>query len=343
MPEPIIFHLGFPKTGTTTLQNRVFAELKGLHYIGRAKEEYQPKLYHQQTDFLHQLYLDLYFTKGNPEAYRKRLHEIAQKDPAASSYFISDEMLSSIFFMPLPLSTPVRQKTRSQTGKRALNDLFAELNRLFPRATFSLKIVYVVRNQSELFFSLFAENYGAFARQGERSLASFVDRTLRDPVRHTAFNYYELFTELQSVYGKENFLIYPFESLTQNPKAFFERLLDFTGARGNPESMAANFKSKSLNQRAKQMNVKIASPYRSTPIPYWAQDLRKNTKNIPGINKLVNQIVLPPIKDWHQKRRQKTFSIERSPSLDQKVRSFYRKSNLLFQKAYGETLPEDYF
>ena len=205
----VLIHVGLPKTGTTWLQDHVFAN-PTLGFWGPAQDEDTPK---QQTkSFGRLLYLDAYkrliaeddFDAG---AIRDQLASVNVPDglvPVVSNERLSGHVLSNAFDRPM---------------------LARRIKDVFPRA----RIFLTIREQRSMILSSYFQylKYG-----GWQSLDGFLHPPCdgRLPALHLdVWNYDRLARLYYSLFGRERVSILPYEMFVRDPACYVGRICDFAG------------------------------------------------------------------------------------------------------------------
>lgn len=204
--KKLIIHLGFPKTASSTLQYGLFKVLedKGLvdlkmwrkldaseHLDNRPSS----RLFNRQ-DFLADYY-NLDFNR---------------------TCILSDES----FTAPLRL----RQNNYGKNIEDPIN--FPSQIKKFYLNIFGedleFKILIVIRNQADLIYSQFVEEYKLVLEKGINILFGSEGET--DLSGYDVYDYYKYITELYKVFGKNKVKILFFNDLKNNPEYFYKEIAD---------------------------------------------------------------------------------------------------------------------
>jgi hypothetical protein len=205
----VLVHVGLPKTGTTWLQDHLFANTT-LGFWGPAQHEATPK---QQTkSFGRLLYLDadkrlIAEDDFDDAAIRDRLASVTVPDglvPVVSNERLSGHVLSNAFDRPM---------------------LARRIKDVFPHA----RIFLTIREQRSMILSSYFQylKYG-----GWRSLDSFLNPPCdgRLPaLQLDVWNYDRLAQLYYAVFGREQVLILPYEMFVRDPAGYVERICEFAG------------------------------------------------------------------------------------------------------------------
>lgn len=205
----VLVHVGLPKTGTTWLQDHVFANPK-LGFWGPAQDEDTPK---QQTkSFGRLLYLDaskrlIAEDDFDASAIREQLEGVTVPDglvPVVSNERLSGHALSNAF-------------DRAVLARR--------IKDVFPQA----RIFVTIREQRSMMLSSYFQylKYG-----GWRSLDGFLNPPCdgRLPaLQLDVWNYDRLAQLYYSLFGRERVLILPYEMFVRDPAGYVGRICDFAG------------------------------------------------------------------------------------------------------------------
>ena len=204
----VIIHVGLPKAGSTYLQNEVFPNIPGVHYIGTMPGN-------PIWDYCDEL------IRGNPVridlAARKLVIENALNEVQEDVVLISREGFSGIFY-------------NSMYGNRMIADM---LKSAFPNA----KIFMVLRRQDTFLESAYKQ-----ALQQGHSIS--INRFLgishgkfikpsgnQDPspvVNPVDFDWLSMVRHYQGLFGKDNVIALPFEMLIENREMFIDRFLELS-------------------------------------------------------------------------------------------------------------------
>lgn len=221
MPKPnIIIHIGYPKTGTTTLQNHLFSKHSGINYIQNKK--------HPFAELIHSLYFDRENSvKRNLPYFRDILQNEVEKHDKQNVYVFSSESLTSfsMFFRFSP--SPYVWTLEPNSVARKLFTVFCETG-IFS----NVKIIMSIRLQSELLKSMYAQVYNLvfkrfnatkdFQRFLQYALIENPNQFISDVLQYDGIveNYEDLF-------GIGNVDVQVFENLKHRPEEYVRKLCDF--------------------------------------------------------------------------------------------------------------------
>lgn len=219
----VLVHVGLPKTGTTWLQDHLFANAR-LGFWGPAQHEGTPK--QQSKAFGRLLYLDA----------QKRLMGEDDFDAAAIQNQLSQVTVPD-GLVPVVSNERLSGHVLSNAFDRAM--LARRIKDVFPRA----RIFLTIREQRSMILSSYFQylKYG-----GWRSLDGFLDPPCdgRQPaLRLDVWNYERLAQLYFSQFGRECVLILPYEMFVRDPAEYVGRICDFTGverAQGLPYATRSN-------------------------------------------------------------------------------------------------------
>jgi hypothetical protein len=217
----LTLHLGYPKTGTTSLQNSFFRSLKDHIYLGKVGEqnfsEILPKRFRQ-------VLRDIPVLDNNRFRKKHKKNEITAILCKKKWYILSDENLIYACLRPHGVKLG---------GTEFLDNMISNLHYYFPRDHYNLQIVLVDRIQSDLVESLYAQSYENFYRLDKRldTLRKFTDylvdvNSLYGPILDYAFVDRSLKNGLNGV----NIKWFSYEDLKSNPEEFYENFAKYLDA-----------------------------------------------------------------------------------------------------------------
>jgi len=212
----LYLHIGYPKTGTTFLQQALFPYAQGINYIKKpvAKEL---AMIIRQDDWT----FDAEAVKASLEKYFKPGKNLLSHEALVGDFDILKLMNSKI--------------------------IADRLRRLFPEA----KIIVTVRNQYDHLESMYKQYLHSGGIKKFRDFANFRNGVFEMPYTRrwdyslyiTMFDYPKLLEYYESLFGKENILVVPYELLSKDPKLFVQKLLAWMGIETVPD-----FKNEFRNQ-----------------------------------------------------------------------------------------------
>lgn len=196
----VIIHLGFPKTGTTTLQNELFNKLNDHVYLGRPYVNYEVEelftsiLNDNETNF-----------SAKASGYRDYLKHFV----GDTSIMISNEGLTN----------------SSITEKSGLNskDVFKRLYTVFSGFG-DIQIILTIRDQITILPSFYAQfvkevTFDEFIRNGVDKNISIFDNLY----------YSRILMELNNIFGDQNVCCIRYEDLINDRNKFAGKLADAIG------------------------------------------------------------------------------------------------------------------
>ena len=202
MSYELYLHIGYPKTGTTFLQRAVFPSAQSMNFIPSSSIGNELSMITHQCD----LSFDAKATKLSLERHFR---------PGIN--LISYEALIGDFHRLKLMNSKV---------------IADRLKMLFPSA----RIVVTVRNQYDLMESLYKQY---LQRGGVKRFRDFVNYQngafgpthpqWNLSVDIAMFNYLRLLDTYESLFGRENLLVVPYELLQDDPKGFTRILFSWMG------------------------------------------------------------------------------------------------------------------
>lgn len=195
--QTIFLHLGYHKTATTFLQQYIYPEMHHVNYI--KQKDIKPEL--------RMLRLKRKISDENIAKLRKQFLSYDNGQPLLISY----EGLSGSPFAP--------NKTKKQRG------ILRDLRRVFPANEFDVRIIIGIREQAELFSSLYVQY---IHQGGVRSAEGYLQYCeLNGAIRNFEFNRY--LQLIERIFGKDSLYIMVYEHFKQNADHEMLKLLNFMG------------------------------------------------------------------------------------------------------------------
>jgi sulfotransferase family protein len=202
LPEPVLVHVGYHRTGSSWLQRNFFDETKtGFRWTGKEKDD----------DPVRRL-ITARWSEFNPEKLRRRFE-----------YRFEKARLREL----VPVVSFERLSGHPCSGGYDSAEIASRIHQVIPEG----RILIVIREQE----SAISSNYKRYVRAGGTgSLAQFVfpptSSNLRVPLfdfRH--FEYHHLIRRYQKLFGADAVLVLPFEQFRADPRTFVTEIGRFAG------------------------------------------------------------------------------------------------------------------
>lgn len=236
MTRELYIHIGYPKTGTTTLQTHLFPKHSELQCFGIGNEQFT---------FTNDIcYCKENHIKRNQQDYVREVVKAINKYPSAKIVY-SDETLigTSIFFQFIP--KPYIWTTEPNSIARKLEMIFGDVG-LFS----NIKIIITIRKQEEMLKSIYSQIYDGFRIFKEtKNFAAFLDYTFNEKFANidNSLYYYDVVKTYVDYFGQENVKVLVFEDLKEDQDSFIGDLSNFMDI--NKEEAIALVSKKHLNSR----------------------------------------------------------------------------------------------
>ncbi len=202
MSYELYLHIGYPKTGTTFLQRAVFPSAQSINFIKSSS------IGNELSMITHQCHL-------NFDAKTTKL-SIEQHFKSGRNLISNEALIGDFHRLKLMNSKIVADR----------------LKMMFPGA----RIIVTVRNQYDLMESLYKQY---LQRGGVKRFRDFVNYRNGDfgpthpkwnlSVDIAMFNFLRLLEYYESLFGRENLFVVPYELLQADPKGFSQMLFSWMG------------------------------------------------------------------------------------------------------------------
>jgi hypothetical protein len=280
--KKLILHIGYHKTATTTLQNNLFNNLhkdgyiEYLNHIKLRNENYKQINVHNCVQFI----LGANYDKSE---LKNELNTLKQIDKNIS--LISNENISLFHkdFSYLKID-----------NKAIYNSL--KIKELFSEYFENIEIIIVIRAQSTLIPSFYAETYNQIIgeKRSYRDIGKWVkENFLTNNSFH--FNYDRMYEQYANTFGENNIHVLIYEDLLFDKNYFYGQLskifkVDFTYIKDKIEFMQKqNVTPRTVDGKLKPKKITIGAVV-TQPIRYLLKkNLDKNTFN--AIKKVYNTII----------------------------------------------------
>jgi len=289
-------NLGFPKTGTTALQQNIFKKLhsNSFFFAGTPNQSDEFK-YSDEQLYVSQAFFDyVVLNKLFDEAKIKKILE------GYNEVLISREGVLSAGVMPRSEADPIPLKVLFQRAK----EFALKIDR-----NAEVKPIVIARRQDDLLHSLFCQST-RFSNTSDFN--TYVSQFLSQPKWLEALNYHFVFSQLSNVFGEDSFYFDFYERFDKAPKEFLNDLLAFIGkVHEVPDNIAK------VNVRRISQNKRVAKDY--SLVNVLASYKRKL-----GIKRSFNLIALKTLLGRVTFKGKK---IELEPAIRNKIKKVYFESN----------------
>lgn len=182
----VFFHIGYPKTASTWLQEMLFPKIRGLIYLNSSETR---ELFFDSDAFLYSpLHVHKYISKKSDKNYK---------------LLFSSELLTT------PINYGWHHGCISKTCAIKIKDTY-------PNA----KIILFIRNQKDLAVSAYQQYV---KNGGTYSIRKFLYNS-HFSLDHLFYS--RLIKYYDSLFGRENVAVFFFEDFTSNPKKFVEKFVE---------------------------------------------------------------------------------------------------------------------
>lgn len=209
-------HIGYPKTATTFLQNRIFPIISEVQYLGKKYNKLLSEfdidldiiddiIYKNESSLLEKI---ISYRKKIKDKLKNKKVLLSEEDFLSSSLRVSG-------IVPFRISTPCP----ISIGRK--------IYQIFNMQNMDVKVLITIRRQDEMILSLYAQYYTCcYSRYNETNtfkkfLNQFVgiDRNLS-----VVLNYNLIIKEYKEIFGKNNIYVLVFEELQKYPEIFLRRI-----------------------------------------------------------------------------------------------------------------------
>lgn len=308
----LIYHLGYPRTGTTLLQKNIFRYHPEINYLGPKSYDQNYKVQIEQSKIDE---LEVFFQNNKVLDYRELDLKLDKK-------FFSSQKIN-VFSSERYLFYKNFQK---YDGLIALRQLL--------KSNFDLKlgVIYTIRNQYELIDSIYHHSYGYLktflkSKNIEDLISKIENQNFSKDgdifhfLKSYDFNY--SYEHIKKKFDNADIKILNFKDLEDNPKKYYAELSNFLQV--NLEELIKRVPNERENATKMQGNQKI---------------LQSEFQKIISENRLYKKIkfIIPSFiknKVRNITYIKKKINIEDQNKMKKVIKEFYSKSNEEFEKKTG--------
>lgn len=262
----IILHLGYPKTGTTSLQKHVFPNLEGIIYLG--------KYYHEDSDQA------FYFFQGKKiNSFSVLLKVLKNSEGLKGKFLISNEDIVYNLLRENILSI--------NTSKEKVFEFYSYIKNI-TQCT-NLGIILGIRDQAELIHSIYAQSYYAYfgSIKEVNTYSKFVPIFLKN--KGWILNYSDFISEIPC----SNLKVYNFKDFNTDEFSTIRETLHHFGIKLNSKL----FKIKIENQRKIKKGIKKTQSLNFVElIKQYGIRINPNLKSNEYLDLLIQKLKLIKIK-----------------------------------------------
>ena len=228
MNKEIYIHIGYPRTGTTTLRECLFPIHSELIDISIDMMNYF--FQGQNYDYIHNNNIIIASRenafKRDIEIHKKNLLQILENKNDKNKYIYSEDILITSSMISINTPKPFVYSVEPNSIARKLKFLFLD-TKIFNK----IKIIITIRRQDELLKSFYAELYWLFKSIREtNTFDKFFKYALienKDNFIADSLFYYDIIKNYENLFGKENIKIFVFEELKFEKEFFLKKLSAF--------------------------------------------------------------------------------------------------------------------
>ncbi|GAA0614076.1 hypothetical protein GCM10009001_34180 [Virgibacillus siamensis] len=304
--QKIFLHLGYHKTATTFLQQYIYPGMQQVNYV-------------KQKDIKPDLRMIRLRRKISDEQINKIRQHFLRFDNG-QPLLISYEGLSGSPFAV--------KKTKKQRG------ILRDLRRIFPPEEFDVRVIIGIREQAELFRSLYIQ----YIHQGGVLTAENYLKYCENNGSIRNFEFHRYLQLIEKLFGKDSLYVMVYEHFKQDTDKEMLKLLNYMGEDNIPTYTKATGVRKSNKsygvlqlKMARRLNRFFKSPlYKEGIIP---------AVRIPKLGKLSPRLFL---------QNKLSFTLHYKPyqlseSLRQTIQSQFAEENRKLAETYQLDLPDSYW
>ena len=222
--ETIYFHIGFPKTASSFLQNKIFCKNQKINYIGIPEK----KNWGVEEWYLYNFLLFL-FTSNNEIFYNDLDKHILNLNKIK----ISQDKVNIISHDSLTNSIYLFSFDIYESLKRIKLTFDSKLN-------FKIKIFFSIRNQSDMILSFYSQFYRRLIKKNKewKKFKSFLavleaiyeKKIIKDNDHLKIFNnfcYFSFYNFLVKNFSSSNIKVLLYEDLLNDPQFYFNEIQNF--------------------------------------------------------------------------------------------------------------------
>ena len=317
MKNKTIFHIGFPKSASTTLQKQLFDKHSQINFmgiyptgnIGQDSKEKNIETHYLKNNSLQEFHncltnlegIEYHFSDVN-----KYFEDIQALLSDKKVNIFSNERFSSVLFA---------HKDRAQKAQN--------IKQFFPDA----KIVIIIRNQIDIIKSQYRDHpfdpRNLYSNQKSVTIDEWIERDFKnyDISFLKSIEYYKIVRYYSELFGKEKVGVFLFEELVKDLESFSTKLSKFLNIDEKETLKLLN--SKHENDGVSQ-NLNSYRKFKSN----ISNLVPKSIKNSNFIRNIDQQL-------FQKLKKGKKQKIEMSKESTQKIYDYYNEQNKLLSKEYN--------
>lgn len=325
--KTLYFHIGFPKTGTTSMYEFILPYLRDIAvFAPNTDSNLMRKAYDsekiQQNETIKRFVETFMYSDKYVDATKRIFHQTESN----KIFLTTVNLMAGNFFEGL----------YAKKGEYISPMLVAERIKATLSNEFNIKIIIVVRQQGEWIHSAFAEWHDLLPySSGANNFELFLGKCLEDQSsQNQTLNYLFLGEVFEQTYGPENVKFLLYESLRDNPQAFYDELFQYMDSKF-PLNLLLEFGH--ANNRSVDINKKVTDT-KSLLLVLFGLKMRyfPNVRlgiqsTFPYVISLLSKVVLKPRKNIYMEECQKRLVI----------RSFANSNMRFFGKYFENSVHKD--